>query len=84
MIAEAGKEQTKLTEGWKVLGLDKETATRIFQERKELGFMTFREEMEFDEQNQKANEIAAREAAAERIRNMFDEEGNVIEDDDDE
>jgi hypothetical protein len=81
-IAEAGKDQTKMTEGWKVLGLDKETATKTFEERKARGFMTLREELKDEERKQLAKEAADRAAAAERLRNMFDEEGNVVEDDD--
>ena len=83
-ISEAGKDQTKMTEGWKVLGLDKETAERIFNERKEKGFMTFREEMVDVERRRIADEIAEREAAAERLRKMFDEDGNIAENDDEE
>ena len=83
-IADAGKDQTKITEGWKALGLDKETATNIFKERQAKGFMTLREELKYDEQRRIAKERADREAAAERIRNMFDADGNVVEHDDDE
>lgn len=40
-----GRGQTSLTVGWEVLGLDKETATRIFEEEKKEGFVTAREAM---------------------------------------
>jgi predicted RNA-binding Zn-ribbon protein involved in translation (DUF1610 family) len=40
-----GKKQTKLTPGWEVLGLDKEVATRIFNEEKKVGFLSERETM---------------------------------------
>ena len=33
-VAAAGKKQTSLTVGWEVLGLDQDTATRIFEEVK--------------------------------------------------
>ena len=39
-VAAAGKGQTKLTVGWEVLGLDKETATAIFDEVAKEGFLT--------------------------------------------
>jgi len=42
-VASAGKSQTELTVGWEVLGLDKETATTIFNEVAKEGFMTGRE-----------------------------------------
>lgn len=39
-VASAGKGQTKLTIGWEVLGLDEETATKIFEEVSGEGFLT--------------------------------------------
>jgi rubredoxin len=39
-VAAAGKNQQSLTEGWEVLGLDEETATRIYEEVKKEGFVT--------------------------------------------
>jgi rubredoxin len=39
-VAAAGKGQTKLTVGWEVLGLDKDTATAIFDEVAKEGFLT--------------------------------------------
>lgn len=42
-VAAAGKKQSDLTIGWEVLGLDKETATVIFEEVAKDGFMSGRE-----------------------------------------
>ena len=42
-VASAGKNQADLTIGWEVLGLDKETATTIFEEVAKVGFMSDRE-----------------------------------------
>ena len=42
-VAAGGKNQKSLTEGWKVLGLDEETATRIYEEVKKEGFLTGKE-----------------------------------------
>jgi len=42
-VAAAGKKQNSLTVGWEVLGLDEETATRIFEEVKKEGFLTGKE-----------------------------------------
>jgi len=39
-VADAGSGQTKITEGWKAVGLDKEKATEIFEETKRLGFLS--------------------------------------------
>jgi hypothetical protein len=44
-VLSAGKSQQSLTPGWEVLGLDRETATRIFEEEAEEGFVTDRETM---------------------------------------
>lgn len=44
-ILTGGKKQKKLTPGWEVLGLDKETATRIFEEESKEGFLSQREAM---------------------------------------
>ena len=64
-ITEAGKDQTKVTEGWKVLVLDKRWQCEFSLTGKEKGFMTFHEEMPDDKQRRVADEIAEREAAAE-------------------
>jgi rubredoxin len=42
-VQAGGKNQKSLTAGWEVLGLDEETATRIFEEEAEEGFVTYRE-----------------------------------------
>ena len=39
-VAVAGKKQSELTIGWEVLGLDEETATKIFEEVAGEGFLT--------------------------------------------
>lgn len=44
-ILNAGKKQKSLTPGWDMLGLDKETATRLFEEEKKEGFVSDRETM---------------------------------------
>lgn len=44
-VLAAGKGQTALTPGWQVLGLNKETATRIFEEEAKNGFLSEREKM---------------------------------------
>ena len=44
-VLEAGKRQQSLTAGWDILGLDKATATRIFEAEFEEGFLTDRESM---------------------------------------
>ncbi len=42
-VAAGGKKQTEMTIGWEVLGLDKETATAIYEEVAKEGFMSSRE-----------------------------------------
>jgi len=44
-VLAGGKKQKKLAPGWEVLGLDKETATRIFEEEAKEGFLSQREIM---------------------------------------
>ena len=44
-ILEAGKNQKSLTPGWEVLGLDKEVATRMWEDEKKNGFVSDRETM---------------------------------------
>lgn len=44
-VLAAGKNQNSLTIGWEVLGLSKETATRVFEEEAEAGFLSDREKM---------------------------------------
>ena len=64
-VAEVGPGQTKLTEGWKVLGLDKGTATSIFEETKKLGFLSRQELFEKDEKDMKAAARAEEQAIKE-------------------
>jgi rubrerythrin len=49
-----GKKQTTLSPGWETLGLDKETADRIFQEEAKEGFLSQREVM-YGQQSQRYN-----------------------------
>ncbi|CAB9501733.1 expressed unknown protein [Seminavis robusta] len=44
-VLAGGKKQKSLTAGWEILGLDKETATRIFEDAQEDGFVSEREAM---------------------------------------
>ena len=44
-VIAGGKNQKTLTFGWEVLGLNKETAVRIFEDEAAEGFMTDREKM---------------------------------------
>jgi rubrerythrin len=44
-VLAAGKNQKKLSVGWEVLGLNKEVATRIFEEELKEGFLSDREKM---------------------------------------
>jgi len=44
-VLSGGKGQKSLPAGWEVLGLDKDAATRLFDEEKEEGFVTARELM---------------------------------------
>src|SRR6056300_1651191 len=44
-VLAAGKNQKSLTVGWEVLGLDRATAERIFQEEAKEGFISDREAM---------------------------------------
>lgn len=81
-VAEAGKGgQTKMTEGWKVLGLDKEKATEIFEETKALGFLTRQELWKKQEEDAVKEEMLERERAMEKLRNSIDKDGNIIDPD---
>ena len=62
----AGGGQRTLTVGWEVLGLDKETATRIFDEAAEDGFVSDRVAM-YGQQSQKYDKKGR----------VIDEEGNL-------
>lgn len=61
-VAAAGKKQTELTIGWEVLGLDEETATKIFEEVAGEGFITQREakyatkQQKFDSKGRKVDD----------------------------
>ena len=68
-INSGGKNQGKLTPGWEVLGLNKETATRIFEEEKETGFVS--------EKEAKYGRTAAKYDEKGR---RLDKEGNVEDD----
>lgn len=60
-VTKMGKDQTTLTVGWEVLGLDNETATRIFNEEAKEGFISDREKLyggqsqEYDEKGNKVD-----------------------------
>ena len=82
-VAEAGAGQTKLTEGWKVLGLGKETATRIFEETKSLGFLSRQELFAKDEQDLKAAARAEEQKIREDLVSSIDKDGNLIDPDSD-
>ena len=80
-VAEAGPGQTKITEGWKVLGLDKETATKIFEETKALGFLSRNELWKKEEEDAARAAMEAEEKAREDLRNSIDKDGNLIDPD---
>jgi len=65
-VNEAGKDQSSLTVGWEVLGLDKETATSIFEEEASEGFISYREKL-YGNQSQKYDDAG----------NKIDDEGNL-------
>jgi len=67
-VINAGKEQTSLTTGWEVLGLDKETATEIYNEEAKGGFISEREKL-YGGQSQKYDEKG----------NKVDKEGNLVD-----
>ena len=78
-VAEAGPGQTKLTDGWKVLGLDKETAERIFEETKALGFLS-RQELWQKEEDDRAREVLMEiERRQAELRASIDKDGNLID-----
>lgn len=80
-VAAAGPGQTKITEGWKVLGLDKETANTIFEETKALGFLSRKELWKKEEQDEARAIMAAEEKMREDMRNSIDKDGNLIDPD---
>lgn len=82
-VAEAGPGQTKITEGWKVLGLDKETATKIFEETKALGFLSRDELWKKEEEDMARAAFEAEERARQDLRDSIDKDGNLIDPNDD-
>ena len=69
-VIAAGKNQNSLTIGWEVLGLSKETATRVFEEEAEAGFLSDREKM-YGGQSQKYD---AKGRPVDREGNLVDPE----------
>lgn len=67
-VIAGGKNQQTLTVGWEVLGLDKTTATRIFEEQAKEGFVTERERM-YGGQSQKYDAKG----------NVIDKEGKLLD-----
>jgi predicted RNA-binding Zn-ribbon protein involved in translation (DUF1610 family) len=68
-VLNAGKDQKSLTVGWEVLGLNMETATRIFQEEAKEGFLSEREKMyagQSRKYDKKGNQISKEDAEAEK------------------
>eukprot|EP00985_Skeletonema_marinoi_P022133 scaffold13941_cov105-Skeletonema_marinoi.AAC.3 len=82
-VAEIGPGQTKLTEGWKVLGLSKETATSIFEETKRLGFLSRQELFVKDEKDMQAAARAEEEKFRKELIESVDKDGNLIDPDSD-
>jgi len=80
-VAEAGSGQTKITEGWKVLGLDRETAETIFEETKALGFLSRKELWQKEEDDVAMAEMRAAEDARQKLRDSIDKDGNLIDPD---
>ena len=78
-VAEAGQGQKKMTEGWKVLGLDKETATRIFEDTKVLGFLSRDELWAKEEQDAAREKFAAEERRRKELRDTIDKDGDLID-----
>jgi rubrerythrin len=86
-VQAGGRGQTSLTIGWEALGLDKETATRIFDEEKKEGFVTARETM-YGLQTQKYDKSGNRITDDGKVANSedaknADTEGDSADDDDD-
>lgn len=67
-VISAGKGQKALTSGWQVLGLDKETATRIFEGEAKEGFLSDREKM-YGQQSRKYDAKG----------NVIDKEGKLVD-----
>jgi DNA-directed RNA polymerase subunit RPC12/RpoP len=67
-VISGGKNQQTLTVGWEVLGLDKETATRIFEGEAKEGFISEREKM-YGGQTRKYDKKG----------NVIDKEGHLVD-----
>lgn len=80
-VAEAGPGQTKITEGWKVLGLSKDTATEIFEVTESLGFLSRDELWAKEERDLIQKGINAEARLREELRNSVDKDGNLIDKD---
>lgn len=78
-VAEAGPGQTKITDGWKVVGLDRETAERIFEETKELGFLSRKELWEKEKRDERMAKAAEEERLRQDLRDSIDKDGNLIQ-----
>lgn len=65
-VQEGGKDQQSLTVGWEVLGLEKDVASRIFEESAEEGFMSEREKM-----------YGGQSTKYDAKGNIIDEDGNL-------
>ena len=81
VVAAAGPEATKLPEGWKILGLDKEQATAIFEEQQEIGFLDAREMLDRDEVLDAQRKEQLEKDALQRLKDSFDKDGNIIDPD---
>jgi len=79
-VAEA-RDGSERTRGWKVLGLDKETATRIYEDTKALGFLTREEYWEKERVDLIIAQREEEERKKEALRNSIDKDGNVIDPD---
>merc|ERR1712032_453018 len=80
-VADAGPGQQKITEGWKALGLDRETAESIFEETKELGFLSRTELWEKEAVDEKRALFQQQQAAMAELRSSIDKDGNLIDPD---
>ena len=78
-VQAGGKKQKKLTPGWEILGLTKESATRIFEEEAKEGFVSARETM-YGGQTQKYDKKGRPIDKEGKLKNPEDAEGD--EDDD--
>jgi rubredoxin len=85
-ILAAGKKQSKLTVGWEVLGLSRETAQRMYDEEAKQGFISEREAMyggqkrKYDKKGNQLNDdgkLADPEEAAAAAKEEAADEGPV-------